>query len=50
MIGSREIAATGRAYNTQPEIIKDVAHNSMQELHWQNVADRILRWLNENKL
>ncbi len=50
MIGTREIAATGRAYNTQPEIIKDVAHNSMQELHWQNVADRILGWLNENKL
>ncbi len=49
MIGAREITATGRAYNTKPEIIKDVAHNSMQELRWQNVAERILGWLNENK-
>ena len=47
---AREIAATGRAYNTKPEIIKDVAHNSMQELRWQTVADRILGWLDENKL
>lgn len=49
MIGAREIDATGRAYNTQPEIIEDVAHNSMQELHWQKVAERILGWLNKNK-
>lgn len=50
MIGAREIEATGRAYHTHPEIIADVAHNSMQELRWQNVADRILSWLDENKL
>lgn len=47
MIGPREIEATARAYNTQAEIIPDVAHNSMLERNWQSVAGRILAWLNE---
>ena len=47
MIGPREVEATARAYNTQAEIIPDVAHNSMLELRWQSVADRILAWLKE---
>jgi pimeloyl-ACP methyl ester carboxylesterase len=47
MISPREIEATARAYNTQAEIIPDVAHNSMLELQWQSVADRILAWLRE---
>jgi alpha-beta hydrolase superfamily lysophospholipase len=47
MIGPREIEATARAYNTKAEIIPHVAHNSMLELRWQSVADRILAWLNE---
>jgi pimeloyl-ACP methyl ester carboxylesterase len=47
MIGPQEIEATARAYRTKAEIIPDVAHNSMLELHWQNVAERILVWLNE---
>jgi hypothetical protein len=47
MISPREIEATGRAYNTQVQIIPDVAHNSMLEQRWQSVADRILAWLNE---
>ena len=47
MIGPREIEATARAYNTQAEIIPDVAHNSMLERNWQSVADRIIAWLNE---
>ena len=47
MIAPREIEATARAYNTQAEIIPDVAHNSMLEERWQGVADRILAWLNE---
>ena len=42
-------AAVERA-GISPEIINDVAHNSMQELRWQTVADRILGWLDENKL
>jgi alpha-beta hydrolase superfamily lysophospholipase len=47
MISSREIDATARAYNTQAQIIPGVAHNSMLELRWQSVADRILAWLKE---
>jgi len=49
MIGPREIEATARAYNTQSEIIPDVAHNSMLEQRWQTVAERILIWLNERE-
>ncbi len=49
MISPTEIEATARAYNTQAEIIADVAHNSMLETRWQIVADRILVWLNERK-
>jgi hypothetical protein len=50
MIGPREIEATARAYNTQAVIIPDVAHNSMLEVHWQSVAERILVWLNEQPI
>jgi pimeloyl-ACP methyl ester carboxylesterase len=46
MVGPREIEATARAYNTQAEVIPDVAHNSMLEKHWQSAAERILAWLN----
>ena len=47
MIGPSEIEATARACHTKAEIIPDVAHNSMLEQRWQNVAERILAWLNE---
>jgi pimeloyl-ACP methyl ester carboxylesterase len=50
MLRPGEIAATARAYNTLSEIIPDVAHNSMLEPRWQNVAERILVWLKERKL
>jgi pimeloyl-ACP methyl ester carboxylesterase len=50
MIAPSEIEATGRAYNTRAEIIPDVAHNSMLELCWETVADRILVWLKDRKL
>jgi pimeloyl-ACP methyl ester carboxylesterase len=50
MLRPDEIEATARAYNTQSEIIPDVAHNSMLEPHWQAVADRILVWLKDRKL
>jgi alpha-beta hydrolase superfamily lysophospholipase len=50
MIGLHEIEATARAYHTKAEIIPDVAHNSMLELRWQSVADRILVWLNEGQV
>jgi pimeloyl-ACP methyl ester carboxylesterase len=47
MLDPREIEATASAYNTQAEIIPDVAHNSMLERRWQSVSDRILSWLKE---
>jgi len=50
MIAPSEIEATARAYNTQAEIIPDVAHNSMLEQRWQSVAERILAWLNERQV
>ncbi len=50
MLGPGEINATARAYNTRCEIIPDVAHNSMLELKWQLAADRILVWLEKQKL
>jgi pimeloyl-ACP methyl ester carboxylesterase len=50
MIAPSEIEATGRAYNTQAEIIPDVAHNSMLDPRWQSVAERILSWLNEGQV
>jgi alpha-beta hydrolase superfamily lysophospholipase len=45
MLAPSEIEATARAYNTQAEIIADVAHNSMLDPRWQSVAERILAWL-----
>ncbi len=50
MLAPSEIEATARAYHTQYDIIPDVAHNSMLEARWQNVADRILDWLKERRL
>jgi len=50
MLKPGEIRATAHAYNTQAEIIPDVAHNSMLELGWQAVAERILVWLREREL
>jgi pimeloyl-ACP methyl ester carboxylesterase len=47
MLTPGAIDATARAYNTQAVIIPDVAHNSMLEVRWQLVADRILTWLAE---
>jgi hypothetical protein len=49
MLRRSEIEATARAYNTQAQIIPGVAHNSMLELRWQGVAERILAWLNDEK-
>jgi pimeloyl-ACP methyl ester carboxylesterase len=50
MIKPGEIEATARAYHTQAEFIPNVAHNSMLELGWQAVAERILVWLKEREL
>ena len=47
MLARREIEATARAYHAPCEIVPDVAHDSMLELHWRDVAERILAWLDE---
>jgi pimeloyl-ACP methyl ester carboxylesterase len=49
MIKPAEIEALAGAYHTQAEFIPDVAHNSMLELGWQAVAERILVWLKERQ-
>ncbi len=47
MLRPADIEATARAYNAPSEIIPGVAHNSMLERRWQNVAERILVWLED---
>lgn len=47
MLKPDEIETTARAYNTQAEILPNVAPNSMLEPGWQVVAERILAWLIE---
>jgi alpha-beta hydrolase superfamily lysophospholipase len=37
-------------HKTQAEFIPGMAHNMMLEASWQDVADRILAWLNEQGL
>lgn len=48
MLSAGEIRATARAYGAPYDIIAGVAHDSMLELRWQTVADRILDWLGKN--
>jgi len=50
IISPKEVEATARAYNTQPEIFADMAHDMMLEPGWQAVAERILVWLREREL
>lgn len=45
-----EEQATARAYGTEAEIFPDMAHDMMLEPNWQQVADRILSWLQERGL
>jgi pimeloyl-ACP methyl ester carboxylesterase len=40
-----EEQATARAYGTEAEVFPDMAHDMMLEPKWQQVADRILSWL-----
>ncbi len=50
MVKPSEIEATARAYNTQAVFIPGIAHNSMLELGWEAVAERILVWLKDLEL
>ena len=40
-----EVAATARAYRTEPVIFPGMAHDLMLEAGWEDVADRIRAWL-----
>jgi alpha-beta hydrolase superfamily lysophospholipase len=42
-----EVRATARAYQTEATIFPSMAHDMMVGIGWQNVADHIMRWLNE---
>jgi pimeloyl-ACP methyl ester carboxylesterase len=50
MLDASEIEATARAYHTRAQIVPGVAHNSMLELQWERVAERIVAWLDERVL
>jgi pimeloyl-ACP methyl ester carboxylesterase len=41
----REVAATARAYRTDPVMFPGMGHNMMLERGWEAVADRIDRWV-----
>jgi pimeloyl-ACP methyl ester carboxylesterase len=47
MLAPDDIEATARAYGAPFEIIPNVAHDSMLEQRWPDVAARILAWLRE---
>lgn len=44
-----EVAATARAYHTQPHFFP-MAHDMMLEAGWEQVAGKMLRWLGEKRL
>lgn len=46
----RQVEATAIAYNTQPQIFPNMAHDMMLETGWQAVADRIIGWLKQQGL
>lgn len=50
MLRPADNEATARAYHTPLELVPDVAHDSMLEVRWQDVADRMLAWLREREL
>ncbi len=46
----KEQQATAQAYGTKAEIFPNMAHDMMLEWNWQQVADRILGWLQQHGL
>ena len=45
-----QMEATAHDYNTKAEIFPHMAHDMMLEADWQDVADRIVTWLQERGL
>lgn len=50
LISPREISATARAYGAKADFFANMAHDMMLEAGWRDVADRILGWLDEQRL
>lgn len=46
----KEVEATGRAYSTQAKIFPNMAHDLMLDDGWEDVANRILEWLEEQRI
>lgn len=40
-----EVEATAQAYGTEAELFPDMGHGMMLDVGWQQVADRMLEWL-----
>lgn len=49
LISPKEVMATGRRYGVKAELFAGT-HNMMVEANWQEIADRILAWLDEQGL
>jgi pimeloyl-ACP methyl ester carboxylesterase len=45
IITPKEVAKTAEAYGVEAEIFSDMSHDMMLDSRWQDVADRILNWL-----
>jgi alpha-beta hydrolase superfamily lysophospholipase len=50
IISPKEVEATARAYGVEAEFFPGMAHDMMLEAGWQEVADRILVWLDTQGL
>lgn len=46
----KEGQQTAQAYRTRCEVIPNVAHGMMLDVGWQQAADRMIAWLNEQGL
>ncbi len=46
----KEVRATAHAYHTEATIFPSMAHDMMLGNGWQDVADHMLRWLNERSV
>lgn len=47
MLRPSDMETSARTYHAPLEIVPDVAHDSMLEVRWRSVAERILCWLDE---
>lgn len=50
MVPPDEIKKAARIYNTEPVFFSGMGHDMMLDQGWQEVADRILNWLEELNL